>query len=261
MGFDQGQLLRLQHFDTQIDQANSELKNLPEIEKLNSQKNQISQTSPKLESAKAELSAVLREQKRLEDEAETLEASIESYHAKSMSGEVTSSKELQDLGKAMESGRKKLSAVEDKILEAMEEAEPKSRLVEEMEADLSQLNEELEKTQASFESRSSAISARLKELEKERAETAQGIPDEMLTIYENLRSHHNGIGVAALKGDKCIGCDLNMTHPTGEVERLHLLPADEIAHCAECQRILVVISKPKASPSDKDSKNKEKASQ
>ncbi len=81
------------------------------------------------------------------------------------------------------------------------------------------------------------IEAELREEQVRRAEAAEGLPDDLMAEYGRLRGRSGGIGVARLAGSQCGACHLTLS--AVEVARIKKLPADAVAHCEECGRILV----------------------
>ena len=75
------------------------------------------------------------------------------------------------------------------------------------------------------------------ELGGRRGAAAALVPDDVKATYERIRSHLGGIGAARLIGRHCDGCHLEL--PATELDRMRHLPADGVAYCDQCGRILV----------------------
>jgi uncharacterized protein len=58
----------------------------------------------------------------------------------------------------------------------------------------------------------------------------------MLARYDRLRGQL-GVAVARLVGHRCDGCHLDLS--PGEVDIVKDAPADELAECPQCNRLLV----------------------
>ena len=73
--------------------------------------------------------------------------------------------------------------------------------------------------------------------ETERSQIVDGIPDDLLKLYERLRASHGGVGAAALVQRRCQGCRLELN--AADLRAIAAAPDDEVLRCEECQRILV----------------------
>ena len=233
-------LLKLQDLDTEIDQFSHRLENLPEQEELNSLLEETAVFKNKFDPAKTELDSLKKNQKRLEDEVASIEEVIKTYTSKIESNQITSTKELQDIASAVDARKDQQFKLEDEILNLMEEIEPQAEVFSSLEAEQNKLEKNVESLTEKIQLTTKNIKAKLDDLNLKRADAFKEIPENVGDIYEKLRSHHRGIGVAKLEGDKCQGCDINMVHPAGEIEALKSLPEDKVPQCSECQRILVI---------------------
>ena len=70
----------------------------------------------------------------------------------------------------------------------------------------------------------------LKLIADERAELFPTIDKALTDLYEKF-------GAAKLKNGQCTGCNLAIN--AGDLSKLNALPAEEVARCEECRRILV----------------------
>ena len=71
----------------------------------------------------------------------------------------------------------------------------------------------------------------------ERETAAADIPGDLLARYEKLRAKLDGVGVARLQGDLCLGCHVSL--PAMEVDAIRHSPEGTIVTHEECGRILV----------------------
>ena len=78
---------------------------------------------------------------------------------------------------------------------------------------------------------------RLAAAEAERTPAAEGIPEDLMALYERLRGAKNGVGAAELRARQCGGC--HITIDAAELAQIKRASADEVVRCEECQRILV----------------------
>ncbi len=68
---------------------------------------------------------------------------------------------------------------------------------------------------------------------------ASEIENDLLGLYEKIRSSADGIGAARLHAGQCQGC--NLTINAADLSKINSLPDDDVVRCEECRRILVRI--------------------
>lgn len=126
-----------------------------------------------------------------------------------------------------------LEEIELQLLEEADQVAEQIRALEEREADETQAL-----VAARAEDSSGAEEARSEEQElvAERARVAESIPAELMTHYEPL-GRGLPVAVAALTGDQCGGCRLQL--PPREVAEVMAEPVDAVIHCEECGCMLV----------------------
>ena len=71
----------------------------------------------------------------------------------------------------------------------------------------------------------------------ERDAAVVGVPEALLADYTPLRTRLGGTAVARLVGARCEGCFMEI--PSAQLEQVRKIPADEVATCPECGRMLV----------------------
>jgi predicted nucleic acid-binding Zn-ribbon protein len=70
-----------------------------------------------------------------------------------------------------------------------------------------------------------------------RAAVVALVGEDLVTLYERIRSSHAGIGAAELRQRRCGGCHIELNQV--DMNRITQAPADEVLRCEECGRILV----------------------
>jgi predicted nucleic acid-binding Zn-ribbon protein len=70
-----------------------------------------------------------------------------------------------------------------------------------------------------------------------RAEVVLPIADADITTYDRLRSSYKGIAVAIIQHGVCGGCHMDIS--VSELDIMKRLPADQVAECPNCNRLLV----------------------
>ena len=99
------------------------------------------------------------------------------------------------------------------------------------------LQADLESLKASLASSENAVDNELEETSAARQALVDAVPATLITEYERIRGGEGGIGVARLQGATCMGCHISMA--AAEVDVMKRMPADELAYCPDCGRLLV----------------------
>ncbi len=71
----------------------------------------------------------------------------------------------------------------------------------------------------------------------ERTMLAEGMPEDLLALYEKVRAGSGGTGAAALYRGACQGCHLSLSGQ--DLVNVRDAPSDEVVRCEECRRILI----------------------
>ena len=119
----------------------------------------------------------------------------------------------------------------------MEQAEPMDAELVTLTAQRATLDEQAIALLARIAEEESVVDAELEDVVTRRAAAVTGIPAELLDEYEQLRGGLGGIAIARLTGNRCEGCHLTLS--AVDVDRIRHDRDSEIAHCTECNRILV----------------------
>ncbi len=231
------QLLEVQERDKTIATLHHQRDVLPERQKLTELQEESDHLHRRKELLSKELSTKEEDQQRLEDEVNAIEERVSEQEANLYNGEVTAIKDLQAIQSDIAGLQERKRLVEDQILEAMEQLEPLKVLWESILEEEQAISEQQNQTKTTLETNESNFDKQIEGAQKERSELAADIPEDLLQIYEKLRSRSGNIGVAQLTGRTCKGCHLDL--PAVEVDRLKKLPPDELINCEECGCILV----------------------
>jgi predicted nucleic acid-binding Zn-ribbon protein len=146
-------------------------------------------------------------------------------------------KDVQALSGELEALARRKATLEDVEIEVMERLEGLEAELASAEADAeaaraghAAASAELERVLADLDAQAAAVVA-------ERVGRTEGLDAGLVALYDRLRAHLGGTGVAALRGHRCEGCRLELN--ASELARISALPAEEVVRCDECGRILV----------------------
>ncbi|MDQ3053853.1 MAG: C4-type zinc ribbon domain-containing protein, partial [Actinomycetota bacterium] len=130
------------------------------------------------------------------------------------------------------------SDLEDQVLDLMERRE-------EMEGRLAGLQTSRTEAEAEVLALSHARDDALASIQQERAnatqqraERADGLPEDLMKLYDTIRAGTGaGVGAAALRARRCEGCRMDVSGT--ELSRARTAAPQEVLRCDECRRILV----------------------
>ncbi len=227
----------VQGHDTAIDRLRHRRETLPEMAELV----HVEQSTVANDAALTEMAAqrddAVRRQSRLEDDLASVEARIAEVDRRLYSGAVTIPRELQAMQADRDLLHNRQSSLEDEVLGAMGEREPLDEAVSALEAERRRLDGEGSRLRAAVAEAQVTIDTELVGEQALRAESALGLPADVVALYEQLRARHGGVGAAPLVGGQCHGCYLAL--PATEVDRIKREPPDALVTCDQCGRILV----------------------
>lgn len=229
-------LLDLQVEDTAIRRLTEKRAGLPEAIQAQELRSQVQELDADVEIATQQQGGHARECDRLEGEIELIDQKIAREEQRLFSGAVSNPKELGALQAEVEMLKKKKSAMEDELLEAMEQRDTVTATLARLTAERTTVGAQAEELEATVARLTSEIDTELQRHTATRSEIVPVIPGPVLELYEKLRSEKHGVGVAALEGSVCQGC--HTTLPAKEVERLR--SEGGLQRCDNCRRILVI---------------------
>jgi predicted nucleic acid-binding Zn-ribbon protein len=230
-------LLVVQEHDSAADRLRHKLDTLPEKTRLAEVDQTLAAIDTSMDDVGRRRDDVVRRQQRHEDELASVEAKIGEVDKRLYSGTVTVPRELQAMQADVASLKRHRSEIEDQVLEAMQDREPLDGEVATLEQQRSSLEQEADELRQAIVDQTKEIEAELATELEARSAAAAGIPTDLLSQYERLRTQQGGIGAARLVGNRCSGCHLTL--PATELDRLRHETPDVVVLCDQCGRILV----------------------
>jgi len=152
-------------------------------------------------------------------------------------GLVTNPKDLERMQQELVSLSRRIAELEDTELEVMERLETAQTDQAALQQRLSAIDERVGELTAARGAKAKELEEQVATTTEERARTAQGLPAELLALYEKLRAQKGGVGAAALVRRRCTGCSLELT--AADLDAISRSSYDEVLRCEECNRILV----------------------
>jgi hypothetical protein len=185
---------------------------------------------------KLQIDALDRDASKLEHEIDSLTQKSDAEKRRMSDGSVANARELESIGREIESLTRRISDREDTALEIMEIREGLAGRVAEAEKASATARESVGRIEAAAAEELSAVRSELDEKRKARADLIGSIDTEVVELYEELRPHKKGVGAAALVDGVCQGC-----HETLSAVELDRLKRETgVRRCEHCRRILVL---------------------
>lgn len=229
----------------------SELQRLYELQELDLQIDELTETLAELEAQLADDSVVAEAKRRvavLEGHAEQIAANrrsidraIEDLQARlartqerMYSGSIKSVKEMEAAEEERTNTERDIAANEDRLLEVMVRADEVDDTLAKGRQVVKRLEEQRSVAIAALTARAEETRASLDDLTPRRDSTWDAISAPVLHRYESLRSSRGGTAIATVERGMCSGC--RMTLSTSEQQRIR--SATEPMLCSSCHRIL-----------------------
>jgi len=229
-------LLDLQGADTELAQLAHRREHLPELAAIAAADQQYQQVRGEVLDLQAQLDDLAADQRRLENEIDTVQARAKRDDQRLTSGGMPA-KELEGLQHEITTLARRQSTLEDELLEVMEQRETLDAQV----AALTARQESLAAERAELDTKRDAaltdMDASVARRSAERAELAAQLPADLLALYDRIRAASGGVGAAMLRQRRCEGCHLELAG--SELNAVRAAAPDDIVRCENCRRILV----------------------
>lgn len=152
------------------------------------------------------------------------------------SGTVKNTKELTDLQHEVEAlGRRRASLEDDALLMMMEIDERKTQKAA-ADAEVERLAGEFTTASATLRQEQHSLALHLNNLLEKRARQVALAQPALLKTYDTLTRQKNGLAVAGLRNNKCLGCQLTLS---GSIIRA--VDEGKLVYCENCGRILCAV--------------------
>ena len=229
----------------------SELQRLFELQELDLQIDELTETLADLEAQLADDSVVAEAKRRLavvEHHAEQIAAqrraidrAIEDFQTRlartqerMYSGAIKSVKEMEAAEEERANTERDIAENEDNLLEVMVKADEVDDTLARGREVVKRLEEQRSVTVAALTAKVEETRASLDDLTPRRDSTWDAISAPVLHRYESLRSSRGGTAIARVERGMCSGC--RMTLSTSEQQRIR--SASDPMMCSSCHRIL-----------------------
>jgi len=221
----------LQAVDEALHRLKEEQESSPLLAKVEQARVRLEVRSLELERARAQVSALRKQLRRLELDLESTSSEIAGVEAKLFGGDVRSAKELANLQEKHAALLSRKERLEDEVLASMEEVEAAQAQVAQAQRAAVRAEEALAASQSELSQARAAWEAECARLAQERAAAAARVDPRLLERYENLRRKIRR-PVAKAENRTCSGCHL--AFPTA----MKAPAPGELSQCPHCGRLL-----------------------
>lgn len=228
-------LLDLQAADTALAQLAHRRRTLPELAAIAERQKDAENLHNDVIDAQTTVADVELEQRRLENDVDTVRTRASKDDARLQAGGLPS-RELESLQHEIISLARRQSTLEDELLDVMERAEEADTTLRES----TKRHEAVRAEQVELEVRRDAafaeIDAAIAGRQPEREGIVGAMPADLLALYEKARGH-GGTGAAMVRQRRCEGCHMELSG--SELSAARAAAADAVVRCDNCRAILV----------------------
>jgi uncharacterized protein len=227
-------LVELQAADTATDQLNHRSATLPELGVARQARADLLAWERRSHELRERLDVLTTEIETAEHESEDIDRHRTRLEAQLRT--VIAPREAEALQHEIATLEQRRSEIDDRELAALEEQAALDDTLVTLAANESSLREQVESADAGLAVAQADIAAELAALDQRRTQLRAELDPGLLSRYDRLRSQL-GVAVARLVGARCEGCHLDMS--PAELDAVKRSPADELAECPQCNRMLV----------------------
>jgi len=229
-------LLDVQELDSKIDQLRHQLASLPEHAEIAALTSSRADLDDRVRDAQILVDDLSTDQKKADADVEQVKARRERDRSRIDQGLITNPKDLERMQHELVSLERRITTLEDEEIEVMERLEEAQTTLESLVGQRTAADDRLAMLAKARDEKSVEIRDSLESVTSERATMAEGLPTDLMTLYERIRAQR-GVGAAPLRARQCGGCQLTLN--PADLARIKAAPSDEVVRCEECSRILV----------------------
>jgi predicted nucleic acid-binding Zn-ribbon protein len=227
----------VQKLDSRADQLRHQRANLPEITEIVTLQGKRTDVENLARDARIVVDDLTAEQQKVDADVEAVRSRRTRDRDRMDRGLISNPKDLERMQHELESLERRISSLEDDELEVMEKLEEAQAELVKLEGMVAEADEQIAGLSTTRDGKLAGIDEELAKVTTDRGPAAEGLPADLLALYDRLREQKGGVGAAELRARQCGGCRLSLDQ--AELNRIRGLDADEVVRCEECQRILV----------------------
>ena len=231
-------LITLQRIQNAATAARARIDELPsDIARLDAQ---LGETSGEVVRARERFDQLKADRQAREKELASVQMRLSRFKEQLM--EVKTNREYQAMQLEIAGGEAEVRRLEDVILERMLEGDDLAAEVERAERQLTEQRAAIAAERAELEREQVELEQRVEQLDAERRRQVGVLAPRLLTLFEKLASHRNGVAVVEARDGRCSSCQVRLRPQLFNNIRLN----DSLIQCESCQRILYFDTRPDA---------------
>jgi predicted nucleic acid-binding Zn-ribbon protein len=223
-------LLALQDRDQRLRTLRLELQSIPT--EIASKQKLVQDAANRLDAARSRSKAIEVEKKALEVEIASKRDQISRY--KNQQLQTRKNEEYSALSHEIANAERAISAIEDKELVLMEEAEGLAPQLAAADKAHAEDKAKYDAQIATIREKEGNLKARIDEMADGRAGLLEGVDEDLIERYDRLFETKNARAVVAVEHDVCTGCHMKVTAQTS----LALRSDKALVSCPQCGRLL-----------------------
>ena len=227
--------LALQDIDTSLDVIAHKRPRLPEViayqeavTALSALHAQLAAAQQRIDAAQAAIETAEHASGDLTKKRTRLEAQLKT---------VIAPREAEALMHEIETINGHRSELDDQELAALEEQAQGESTLSGLSATMPAHQDAVAAGKSALDAVHAEVDAEIGNLRQQRADVVDGLGPESSALYERVRKQFGGVGVARLEGSHCSGCHMDLS--PRELDIVKAVPADTLAECPQCGRIIV----------------------
>ncbi|WP_245154995.1 C4-type zinc ribbon domain-containing protein [Nocardioides sp. 1609] len=234
---DQLRLLDVQALDSRADQLRHQRSHLPELAEMATLQASRNEVEDQRRDAQIVVDDLVAAQRKADQDVEAVKARRTRDRDRMDQGLVKNAKDLERMQHELESLERRIGTLEDEEIAIMEQLEEAQAALGELVQRVAASDERLAELGELRDRKSGEIDVQLAQVEADRGPAAEGLPADLVALYDKLRASKGGVGAAALSQRRCTGCQLGIDN--AELGVIRATPVDTVVRCEECSRILV----------------------
>ena len=233
--FVQRRLLDVARIDQATSAARHRRTSLPELAVIAAGTARVEELRNASVLAQTEIGDLDRAARKLDNEIDAVRARAKRDSDRLAAG-VAPAKDLENMQHEIVSLARRQSTLEDDALDLMERREVADAALAGTDTELAAARAEVAAAQDRRDAAFADIDDELARVGAERAELVEGMPADLIALYEQIRSRGR-VAAAALNGSRCEACRMDLDRSA--LGAIWAAGVEEVVRCTECGAILI----------------------
>lgn len=229
-------LMRLAATDAELRRLHRQLDALPEQQQLDALLTEVTAFEERRADLGLDRDAAQAEAAKQDKQVDQLRLRLEAEQQRLYGGDITNAKELQSVRAEIESVERRIDEHEGLELEAMERVELIEREISELDAQISQAQEQAAELEAARDAAAQTILVEIAEHDVARDAQRDKLPPDLQAQYDAAATRYQGTAVGELDGDRCTACGISLSYADVNA----LVEGPPLTTCPSCGRLMVI---------------------